>query len=163
MREAGRIGAERYTRPETSCITHVVTGSESSARDLGSEHQIEHREAGALHDHSKPSADEAWPPGHAPADRQQRQPDHDVTGVEADVQPEKAIETGRSGEISNLEALPRRERERQIHSAPGNRLDRKVIEQRHALATQTQEPEQCAAHEHARCTPDGKSEQMSTL
>src|SRR5215207_306879 len=128
MREAGRIGAERYTRPETSCITRVVTSSEPSARDLGSEHQIEHRETGALHDHREPGADEAWSAGHTPADHEQRQPDHDVTGVEADVQPQKAVEPSRRSQIAELEPLATCQREYEIDDAPGNGLDREVIE-----------------------------------
>src|SRR5215210_2278673 len=163
MREAGGIGTERYTRPETSCITYVVTQSDSSARDLGGKREIEHSESGALHDHAESGANEPWPASHTPADHEQRQPYHHVAGVDTDVQPEEAIEAGRSGEIAERESVSPRKREHEIYGAPTDCLDPELLEQRRALTTEQEEHEQRTPDDHVRSAPDSQPQQMSTL
>lgn len=101
-----------------------------STSELDDEEDIEHDERTALDDYAEPGTYQPEPTTEPPSKECQRDAYQYVSYVQPNVQPEKPVELGSGGEISQGEPSKRNECQHDVHRTPGRRLNGEVIQER---------------------------------
>ena len=95
-----------------------------------------------MHDHAGARADEPQPPTQSPTREDERRTNGDVPHVEPDVEPDEPVQRDGAGQVAEVQALLRPDRDSDVDESPGCGLDREVLQQRGIDSPHADEGEQ---------------------
>src|SRR5689334_24180168 len=144
--------------------SRVVSAMHAEPVEVREEDAVEDEQGQPLRHDAEPGADEGEAAaGEEPAGEGEGEPHGDIPDVEADVQPEDALEGQRGVEVAEVESAPGGGDEDEVDNAPRGALDGEVPQEWRAGAAMGEDADEGEADDDARCRPDEEAEEVGAF